>query len=137
MKYIKKLGAPREYTDWRKAVKGKENEDYRNLPNPEKGILHDALLKEQGCLCGYTMRRIDKGTSHIEHIKPETICRDELRGSDLDYENMLDCYPKEGMATNYRYGAQVKDNWWDNNGTEFISPLNQQCENLSISAKLV
>ena len=83
---------------------------------------------EQGGLCGYTMRRIQQESSHIEHIKPESVCRDELKGSDLDYNNLLACYPQEGMATSYRYGAQFKDKWWENNGAEFISPLNPQCE---------
>ncbi len=130
MKRIVKKGAPKMYVDWCKAIEGTENEDYRNLQNPEKEKLHETLLNEQGCLCGYTMRRIQKSTSHIEHIKPQTLCRDELTGSDLNYLNLLACFPKEGMVANYRYGAQFKGHWWDNNGKEFISPLSSQCENL-------
>lgn len=85
MKYIRKTGAPHEYLSWRNRVRGTLDEDYRCLRNPEKAGLHCALLREQGWLCAYTMRRIDENTSHIEHIKPEGLCRSDQAGSDLDY----------------------------------------------------
>jgi len=130
MKHIKKLGAPKIYSDWCKAVKGKINEDYRHLHSNERNPLKEALLTEQGELCAYTMRRISMDSCHIEHIKPETLCREDLVGSDLDYRNMLACFPKEGMKTKFRYGAQEKGNWWADSGKNFISPLAIQCESL-------
>ena len=51
-----------------------------------------------------------------------------MRGSDLDYRNLLACFPKEGMLVHNRYGAQAKGDWWENNGSEFISPLVPNCE---------
>jgi uncharacterized protein (TIGR02646 family) len=129
MKYIKKRGAPPNYRLWRKQSKGTVNEDYPNgLQNPLKEELHEALVVEQGFLCAYTMKRIYRQTSHIEHIKPETVCRSESHGSDLDYENMVACFPRDGMARKYRYGAQERDNWWERNGAEFVTPLNPNCE---------
>ena len=128
MKYITKQGAPRDYLDWCKANQGLANEDYRCLQNPEKASLHETLLSEQGDLCAYTMRRITTNSSHIEHIKPERECRKKKRGSDLDYENLVACYPKEGMVNPYRYGAQEKEDWWDDEGNEFVSPLEKRCE---------
>lgn len=129
MKFVRKAGAPHAYRAWRKTMKGQPNEDFpHGLQNPLKKELHDALLHEQGYLCAYTMKRVGYATSHIEHIKPESVCREELRGSDLDYENMVACFPKEGMETAYRYGAQKRGSWWDNDGAEFITPLNQACE---------
>ena len=48
-----------------------------------------ALLRDQGGICAYCMRRIDLGSSHVEHIVPQA----EGRGSDdplsVDYGNML------------------------------------------------
>lgn len=133
MKHIKKRRtAPREYRKWCKDHKGKENEDYRCLQNPEKDILHKALLEEQGFLCAYTLKKIEKDSSHIEHIKPETLCRKELRGSDLIYENLVACFPKEGMKATCRYGAQVKDKWWEDEGRQFVSPLYGKCEALLV-----
>ena len=129
MKHIDKKGAPRDYQDWCKQVKGQTNEHYHRLQNPEKASLHGALIDEQGGLCAYTMRRISAASSHIEHIKPESVCRDDERGSDLDYKNLVACHPKEGMENPYRYGAQQKGSWWEDKGKDFVSPLHKQCEN--------
>lgn len=128
MKQIIKEGAPWDYKEWCRKMKGKPNEDYRRLQNPEKSLLHEQLLDEQGYICAYTMKRVSKDTSHIEHIKPETLCRVELRGSDLDYGNLVACFPKEGMPAKIRYGAQKKDHWWENEGRDFISPISNNCE---------
>lgn len=128
MKYIKKQGAPAKYLTWCKKTAGTNEEDYRNLRNPEKDCLKKVLLKEQGFLCAYTQRRISLPSSHIEHIKPESLCRKEKVGSDLDYNNMVACYPRDGMKNPYRYGAPLKDDWWENEGKEFVSPLNKTCE---------
>lgn len=137
MKHIKKAGAPHNYSAWRKKVKGTSEENYPDgLKNPLKSKLHEALIAEQGFLCAYTMKRIgqrigkkiDRSDSHIEHIKPESLCRAECIGSDLDYENMVACFPREGMRHEYRYGAQERDDWWENNGAEFVKPLDAQCE---------
>jgi uncharacterized protein (TIGR02646 family) len=129
MKRIIKAGQPAAYTQWRNRMKGQPNERYP-VPNPPREDLVNTLLSEQGFLCGYTMRRIDEETFHIEHIKPEWVCREELKGSDLDYENMIACFPKktERNKTNYSYGAIYKDRWWEDNGLQFISPLNPNCE---------
>jgi len=128
MKHVRKAGMPNDYSVWRRQVCGSANEDYRCLQNPEKRHLHQALLQEQGWLCAYTMRRVDEHNSHIEHIKPENLCRAERIGSDLDYDNLIACFPCIGMGRRYRYGAQEKDSWWENDGAEFISPLHPSCE---------
>ena len=129
MKLIVKEGQPQDYTNWRNQMKGNVNERYP-VPDPPRQQLVNQLLYEQGFLCGYTMRRIDNNSCHIEHIKPETVCRAELRGSDLNYENMIACFPKKRIKkqTEYCYGAVYKDDWWDNNGIQFVSPLNPICE---------
>lgn len=128
MKHVTKQGAPRDYIEWRQKVQGKENEHYNSLANPEKGELLKALVKEQGSLCAYTMRRIETESSHIEHIKPESLCRKDKRGSDLDYENMIACYPKGNMQAGYCYGAREKEDWWEDEGKYFVSPLDERCE---------
>src|SRR5665648_695044 len=116
MKHIKKTVASDEYIKWCNTQKGL-GENYHNF-----------LLVEQGFICGYTMKRVNLRISHLEHIKPQHICIQEGRGKDLDYYNLIACYPKNGMKTGYRYGAQAKDKWWENNGVDFLSPLNDACE---------
>ena len=126
MKYIQKGSAPREYSDWCRRVQGTDKEDYRELPLSEKAALVDALLTEQGWICAYTMRRIEKTSSHAEHIKPQSVCRAEMPGSDLDYGNLVACFPREGMKKRYRYGAQARHDWW--NPKLFLTPLQPSCE---------
>lgn len=130
MKKITKIGAPHNYINWRKDIVGTSEEHYRRLRNPLKGELHDVLLKEQGYLCAYTLKRIKRQNSHIEHIKPESVCRSEENGTgtDLDYDNMVTCYPRSGMKKPFRYGAPLKDAWWEEEGKNFVSPLTGSCE---------
>lgn len=58
--------------------------------------LGDSLLRDQGYLCAYCMRRIpvrDTGTnetSHIEHIAPQSTLSEQEK---MDYANMLICCP--------------------------------------------
>jgi len=128
MKHIQKAGAPRGYSQWCATVVGTNTADYRELPATEKQALLAALIIEQGALCAYTMRRIGADSAHVEHIKPESLCRADQPESDLDYGNMVACFPRDGMKKAYRYGAQKKDNWWENDGAEFVSPLHPVCE---------
>jgi len=128
MKYIRKAGCPHTYSQWCSAVAGTSKADWREVPSSQKGRLLAALISEQGELCAYTMRRINKKLSHVEHVKPQSCCRAELRGSDLDYNNLVACFPREGVSAPYRYGAQRKGGWWDRDGAEFVSPLQSTCE---------
>jgi uncharacterized protein (TIGR02646 family) len=130
MKYIQKAGSPHSYANWRTAVAGTRKADYREIPNSEKAKLLTALISEQGAICAYTMKRISPALAHIEHIKPETRCRADRVESDLDYDNLVACFPRHGMPSRYRYGAQRKDSWWDSNGAQFVSPLHPTCEHL-------
>jgi uncharacterized protein (TIGR02646 family) len=128
MKFVQKGGPPHRYRTWCRGVHGKNEEDYREMPGDMKSLLLAELTKEQGEICAYTMKRIDMDTSHIEHIKPESLCRIDSKGSDLDFSNMLACFPRDGMRRVCRYGAQKKDDWW--NPTLFVSPLNPACERM-------
>ena len=126
MKYIQKAAAPRAFTDWRARVRGTDKEKFGELPAAEKAVLINALMGEQGGLCAYTMRHSEETSSHIEHIKPQTVCRAEQPGNDLDYQNLVACFPREGMKSQYRYGAQARGYWW--NPPLFVTPLQPNCE---------
>lgn len=128
MKFIQKAGCPHAYRSWCSGVAGTDKSDWREVPSAKKAQLLSALVKEQGGLCAYTMRRIDNSSAHVEHIKPQTRCRADVQGSDLDYDNLVACFPRDGMKAAYRYGAQKKDSWWENDGAEFLSPLQNTCE---------
>src|SRR6266851_343526 len=82
MKYIHKARCPHSYSRWCARVAGTSKADYRELPASEKHALLNALIAEQGALCAYTMRRIDLHSAHVEHIKPQSLCRAETAESD-------------------------------------------------------
>ena len=92
MRYIKKGQEPQIFTDW----KAKENDDwkpiYSNLQKPEKPIVHDALLEEQGYICCYCGMSITSDISHIEHLQPQNE-KDSDKPKDLemaiDFSNLL------------------------------------------------
>lgn len=128
MKYIKKGASPRMYSQWCTAVASTDKANWREVPAPEKQAVLAALLAEQGALCAYTMRRIENASAHVEHIKPQHLCRVDRAGSDLDYGNLVACYPREGMRPMERYGAPQKGGWWEKGGADFVSPLRPECE---------
>lgn len=65
--------------------------EYKKQPNAcyedfrDKDDIRDALLRDQGYLCAYCMKRIDKSNMKIEHYKPQS----KYGHLDLDYRNML------------------------------------------------
>ena len=128
MKHIQKTGCPQSYSQWCAKVAGTSKSDWREVPSILKDQILKTMVADQGGLCAYTMRRIDSSSSHVEHIKPQSRCRADLHGSDLDYTNLVACFPREGMKAKYRYGAQLKGKWWDIDGAEFVSPLQPVCE---------
>ena len=80
MIYIKKRKEPASLTKYKKQ-KFAYYDGYK-----EKDDLRKMLLKEQGYLCAYCMRRIDIEHMKIEHWFPENELSDIER---LDYRNML------------------------------------------------
>jgi uncharacterized protein (TIGR02646 family) len=150
MRKIRKTHAPVAYSQWIKEQKELGEKDNLRF-NYDSGIgaeafeaLKKKLITEQGYLCAYTGMRIladtkniigqviKKGTFHIEHLKPRTICKKEQKvqgtiiSEDLDYRNMVACYPKEEEQNSYSFGAKLKDDWW--NEEEFVSPCQEDCE---------
>jgi uncharacterized protein (TIGR02646 family) len=100
--------------------------DRYNFP---KTAVRQSLLAEQGGICAYTMIRIDDSCCHIEHLKPQKICRDEGNlAQTADYKNMVACYPKEHVAGEplVPFGAIYRQSKWDS--SKFISPLSGNCE---------
>jgi uncharacterized protein (TIGR02646 family) len=145
MRYIKKQEAPPEFTEW----KAQENEDWKpfwnskatNFRNPQKEIVHQSLLTEQGYICCYCQRRINLNNSHIEHFKP----KDESRYPELslEYTNFLASCQKERInilvdedqedlvnqeqsyPENPVHCGHLKKNWYNERLT--VSPLDPSC----------
>ncbi|MEH1907927.1 retron system putative HNH endonuclease [Nostoc sp.] len=124
MKHIKKSQEPEKFTKW----KALENDDWKpswddNFQTPEKPVVHDALLKEQGYICCYCGMRITRKTSHIEHLKP----RSTYPNLALEYTNLIaSCQGEsEEPPTVPVHCGHKKKYWYDEN--LMISPLEINC----------
>lgn len=123
MRRIAKTHPPQELTAWRHA-NCEANHTYRDLLGTEAHVaLKSKLLDEQGWLCAYTGRSIDKYSSHVEHVKPQCEC---AAWEDVEYRNVVACFPADGGDLSHGYGAPVKASWWDEQ--RFVSPLSPDCE---------
>jgi hypothetical protein len=87
MKYIQKGSEPEEFATWKSIQRNiGVNCNYKSLQNPEKNLVHESLLSEQGAICCYCCDRISKNRSHIEHLNAQSENDDD---SSIDYNNML------------------------------------------------
>lgn len=90
---IKKHKEPKELV-WYKKQKGAS---YENMSGEIKQKVLDSLMKEQGHLCAYCMRRIPETrklpmnvkSATIEHWYPQNPDSEDEIGQGLDYRNML------------------------------------------------
>jgi uncharacterized protein (TIGR02646 family) len=123
MRRIIKTHAPQELQNW--CEENKEiNHAYEQLwGTVAHAALKRELLEEQGLLCAYTGKAIGRDTSHVEHIKPRNVCRE---WEDVDYKNLVACFPADGGDVSHGFGAPMKGGWWEE--AEFISPLMDGCE---------
>ncbi|MBE3868087.1 TIGR02646 family protein [Vibrio parahaemolyticus] len=123
MKKITKTHQPARLRDWREANKNIDHSYDALKGKPAHKALKTQLIIEQGYLCAYTGRRIDNTSCHVEHLKPQTSCEG---WEDVEYRNMVACFPENGGDTSHGYGAPIKAGWW--NEREFVSPLTEECE---------
>ena len=125
MRRIRKTHPPASLRNWIAANRNLPNFNYDALPVGVKAELKDHLLSEQGFLCAYTGRGIEDDDSHIEHLKPQSETTNEP-GKDVDYRNVVACFPVDGGDVSYGYGAPVKGGWWYQH--LFVSPLDSDCD---------
>ena len=91
MKFIDKSKEPEEFTNWKALANQDWQPNWDNFQKPEKNIVHNSLLQEQGYICCYCGRRISRQDSHIEHLKP----RNQYPELALNYHNILASCQKE------------------------------------------
>lgn len=136
MRAIHKGEQPQELIRWRAdnaAVP--QNLVYGEGAFPAEAV-RQSLLAEQLHLCAYTMRRLataaeckEKGqdtrsSCHIEHLLPQ--CR-KVPGEDVDYQNMVACYPPSQSKVVCEFGAHAKADFDPSTGG-FVSPLSSNAE---------
>lgn len=91
MRYIQKRSEPESLTQYKKQ-QGAYYDGY-----DRKDDVRESLLKEQGYLCGYCMKRLESCEDvKIEHIIPQSNLSEDERAA-LDYRIMIGvCYGNEG-----------------------------------------
>jgi len=124
MKFIEKLqkNEPVSLIKYRTTT---PNPTYSGYPNPSD--LKQALLKEQGNICGYCMQRIsielnqnNKPKIEVEHIKSQKNYPDKS----LDYNNMV------GVCNGNSRGIEHCDKSKKAFELKKLIPTNKNCENL-------
>jgi uncharacterized protein (TIGR02646 family) len=136
MRSITKGGQPEELIRWRATNAAlPQNLVYGGGEFPGEEVRRH-LLAEQFHLCAYTLRQLKtaanceangldtRASCHIEHLLPQ--CR-KVPGEDIDYQNMVACYPPSQSKVACEYGAHEKANF-DPSGGGFISPLSPAVE---------
>ena len=118
MNFIHKQNEPVEFSEWKKTIDTPGNSgQWDDFRQPEKGIVLQSLLGEQGFVCCYCEQKVSPTDSHIEHLKPQQFFPEER----FDYLNILaSC---NGNGNNHC--GQRKGNWYD--PSLFTSPLDADC----------
>jgi len=133
---ITKRGQPAALTQWKAAnAASPQNLFYGGGEFPGEAVRR-SLLSEQFHLCAYTLRQLKtaaaceaggqdtRASCHIEHLLPQ--CR-KVPGEDIDYQNMVACYPPSQSKVACEYGAPAKADYDPSNGG-FVSPLSLEAE---------
>ena len=136
MRAINKREQPQELIRWRAdnaAVP--QNLVYGAGAFPSEAV-RESLLLEQFHLCAYTMRPLKtavqcqargldtRASCHIEHVLPQ--CRN-VPGEDVDYRNMVACYPPSQSRIACEFGAHAKADFDPSHGN-FVSPLSPNAQ---------
>lgn len=117
MIYIEKGEEPRFLSEFKRKNPGKtyDSKEFQTY----RSELTEVLMKEQRGICAYCCGRIKPGKVHNEHIEPRHPRKYESKRS-LDYTNLVASCNTAGTC------GTKKDNDYDE--TQFVSPLNPECE---------
>lgn len=120
MKCIQKCDEPQGLIDWKSSFRSfGGTPTYAELRNPQKTIVKQSLIDEQGKICCYCGIRIDMYNTHIEHLVPQSV--DE--SLQVEYSNLLASCEGENRLVHCGHN---KENWYDPD--KLISPLDTDCE---------
>lgn len=122
MKHVVKSASPAQFDAWKSSGNASWQPAYSNLQNPQKKVLHQALLDEQGRVCCYCGRSISLENSHIEHFRPQET-HPHLA---LDFDNLYASCIRETKPGAPLHCGHAKGRDFD--AARHISPQDPQCE---------
>lgn len=122
MKRVIKGTEPASFIEWKALANEEWSPCYSILRNPEKQVLHQSLLREQGFVCCYCGNKIDLDTSHIEHFRPQN----SFGHLDLEYTNLHASCQGETEEPKPAHCGHSKGNRFSE--AAYVSPLDEDCE---------
>lgn len=122
MKHVAKGRSPERFEAWKALASEDWKPTYGDLQNPEKSIVHVALLEEQGWVCCYCGREIGQLDSHIEHFRPQETAP-ELA---LVFDNLFASCIREREPGAPLHCGHAKGNEFDE--ANHIAPTDAGCE---------
>lgn len=133
MKRICKDKAPQWFEDWKKDFEAENHkiphykEDFASNDvdgRERRRRLRKYLIREQGKICCYCMRRISVESSHNEHFWPKKYFMD----IDLSYENLLaSCNGENVIREDEEHCGHRKEDWWRE---DMVSPTDMEIEKM-------
>ena len=118
MKTIVKSQEPQQFSDW----KARGDTRWTLLTGSLKGVIHDALLREQGFICCYCESLVTSSDSHVEHFQPRSV----YPAYELDYQNLHCSCLRQLSRHEERHCGHRKGNWF--NEQRIVSPLQNGCD---------
>ncbi len=128
MKKIIKKNSPDWFETWKDDFQrnNRRKPTYKDdfaINDNERIRLRKELIKEQGEICCYCMKRIDASSSHTEHFWPKS----KFEDIDLEYNNLFASCNGLGIVGEEGYCGHKKDDWFISG---MISPLDARIEDL-------
>ncbi len=116
MRYVTKGRQPKELIEWKALnTSTPQNLVYGgSFPTEE---VRRTLLAEQFHLCAYTLMQLKTAAEcqdnttiscHVEHLLPQSR---KIAGEDIDYQNMVACFPPSKSQVACEFGAKFKDDF--------------------------
>lgn len=132
MRKIDKKDVPEWFEAWKQDFKRKNGREahYKNDFSTDdldgkkrRQNLRHQLIKEQGEICCYCMRKIFLENSHIEHFWPKAF----FPKLDLKYDNLFASCNGEGVISSDEHCGHKKEDWWRD---DMIPPTDAEVEDL-------
>lgn len=127
MKHIIKNSIPPELLDWqsKNGYYKVGHPKWKSISSALREIIRESMRNEQGYICCYCERYLQKDDYHIEHIKPKGD-KSPYKHLLAEYDNMLCSCQAEGLKGDPLHCGMGKAGWYD--PVNYISPLDPECE---------
>ena len=116
MRYVTKGRQPKELIEWKALnTSTPQNLVYGGSFPAEE--VRRTMLAEQFHLCAYTLVQLKTAVEcqdnttiscHVEHLLPQSR---KIAGEDIDYQNMVACFPPSKSQVACEFGAKFKDDF--------------------------